>query len=347
MSAAGKAGRSAGKIRTQGRAGARSGQGGGLLTPLRLAWLLTLVLICVGAAGFVLAYQQGGPRKGMGVVLDLPPSVQGGGPDLAATAPAPTVAPSPPEPDTAVAETAGPSESAPTEAAVTAGGQARVAVVITGLGLAQGVTEQAVNQLPAAVALSFSPYAPEVTSWIAKAQAKGHEVLLDLPMEPTTYPNDDPGPLALMTHLAPAENLERLNTILSLGQGTVGLVAVMGSRFLASEPHLTPILQEVGRNGLLFLDNHESNDSRAKGLAERIGLAHAASDRALDNALPSREVIESRLLQVERLAFSRGSAIARGRPYPATLELVGKWIGELEARGLSLAPLSQVIALRR
>ena len=74
-------------------------------------------------------------------------------------------------------------------------------VVVTGLGLATDVSETAIRTLPAAVSLSFTPYAKDLETWISLARSQGHEVLLDLPMEPTTFPNDDPGPRALITSL--------------------------------------------------------------------------------------------------------------------------------------------------
>ena len=352
MAGSAKTRRSGGKTQARGKSAA----GSGLFTPLRVAWLLLLLLVLAGAAGFLFAQQQGGPRKGVGLTLELPPEVRGDGPAptvAAAAPPAPepeAATPEPaataaPDPDPAVEEST--AEAPPAAPAVLAGSMPRIAVVITGLGMARDVTEQALRQLPTTVALSFSPYAPQVGEWIALARTKGHEVLLDLPMEPVTFPNDNPGSLALMTHLEPAENQERLTTILGLGQGYVGLVAVMGSRFLGAERQLEPVLRELARRGLLFLDNRSSDDSRVVGLATKLGLAHAVSDRALDDALPSRELIESRLLQVERLAFSQGASIAHGRSYPATLELVARWAKELEGRGLALAPLTQVVGLSR
>ena len=84
----------------------------------------------------------------------------------------------------------------------------RIAVVLSGLGLSDSATEAAINKLPAAVTLSFSPYARDLERWIALARARGHEVMLDLPMEPASFPAEDPGPQGLLTHLTVEDNLE-------------------------------------------------------------------------------------------------------------------------------------------
>ena len=131
----------------------------------------------------------------------------------------------------------------------------RIAVVLTGLGLASKVTEAAIKELPGGITLSFTPYSRKLNQWVALARVNGHEVMLDLPMEPTSYPDDDPGPQALLTALSSRQNLDRLRWTLDRVTGYVGLAGVMGSRFAASKEHMEPVLEELKGRGLLFLDN--------------------------------------------------------------------------------------------
>jgi polysaccharide deacetylase 2 family uncharacterized protein YibQ len=222
----------------------------------------------------------------------------------------------------------------------------RIAVVITGLGLSSAATEAAIKGLPGPISLSFTPYSRRLNEWIALARVNGHEVLLDLPMEPTSYPNDDPGPQALLTALSSRQNLERLDWALRRATGFVGVTAVMGSRFLASEEHMMPILTELKERGLLFLDNRDSETSVAGPLAQKLGLANAVNDRFLDRAQASRVAIDARLVQLERIARTDGFAVAIGQPYPVTIERLQEWAAEVQTRGFVLAPLSVVAAER-
>ena len=218
----------------------------------------------------------------------------------------------------------------------------RVAVVLTGLGLASTVTEAAIKELPPGITLSFTPYSRKLNQWVALARVNGHEVLLDLPMEPTTYPDDDPGPQALLTALSSRQNLDRLRWTLDRVTGYVGVATTMGSRFAASEKHMTPILKALKDRGLLFLDSRASDDSVAARLAGEIGVPRAINDRPLDWAQASRVAIDARLVQLENVARSEGFAVAMGRPYPVTIERLRKWAKGLKARGLVLAPISAV-----
>jgi polysaccharide deacetylase 2 family uncharacterized protein YibQ len=216
----------------------------------------------------------------------------------------------------------------------------RIAVVLTGLGLASQVTEAAIKELPGGVTLSFTPYSRKLNHWVAKARLNGHEVMLDLPMEPTSYPDDDPGPRALLTALSPRQNLDRLRWTLDRATGYVGLAGVMGSRFAASKEHLGPVLEELRERGLLFLDNRASDSSLAAQMAVEIGVPSAINDRSLDRTQASRVAIDARLVQVENVARGEGFAVAMGRPYPVTIERLRDWAKGLEARGFALAPIS-------
>jgi uncharacterized protein len=219
----------------------------------------------------------------------------------------------------------------------------RIAVVLTGLGLSESATKAAIEQLPAAVTLSFSPYTRGLERWIALARARGHEVMLDLPMEPATFPNEDPGPQALLTSLTPRANLDRLDWVLSRGSAYVGLAGSMGSRFTATREAVEPVLREVQARGLLFLDRHTSEESLVPALAEEIGLRHAVNSRTIDERQASRVAIDARLAQVERVALTSGFAVAMAQPYPVSIERLAEWAGDLPARGFAVAPITALV----
>jgi len=219
-------------------------------------------------------------------------------------------------------------------------GRPRIAVVVTGLGLSAAATEAAIKQLPPAITLSFSPYARQLNEWIALARVHDHEVMLDLPLEPVTYPEDDPGPHALLTVLDKQQNLERLDWLLARGNSYVGVAAVMGSRFTASVEHLEPVLAALKERGLMFLDNRASEQSAVDKLARAIDLPHAINDTALDNVQASRLAINARLSEVERVAQEHGVAVAMGQPYPVTIERLRDWSSTLGQRGYALVPIT-------
>ena len=217
----------------------------------------------------------------------------------------------------------------------------RVAVIISRLGLSQELTEAAIDALPAEVTLSFAIYADDLVPWLVRAKERGHEIMIDVPMEPTDYPRSDPGPQTLLATAGQTENLQRLRTVMSSGAGYVGLVSDMGSRLLSEEKALRPILDEIKQRGLMFVDSRSSSRSIAIDIANEIQLPKAFADRMVDTLLTARD-IDRRLADIERIARTTGYAVALAQPYPLTIDRLRPWIAGLKARGFDLAPVTAV-----
>ncbi len=213
--------------------------------------------------------------------------------------------------------------------------------MISELGLSAAATDVAIQQMPSQVTLSFSPYAENLAQWINLARAAGHEVLINLPMEPLNFPANDPGPQTLLTSLSEQQNLERLNWSLNRVTGYVGVSNHMGSRFTATPEALKPVLQAINTRGLMFLDTRQTPRSVAVKLATEIGLPRAFNNRSLDQEA-SRVAIDARLAEIEKVARENGAAVAMGSPYPVTFERVLGWLPSLEGKGFALAPISAV-----
>jgi polysaccharide deacetylase 2 family uncharacterized protein YibQ len=219
----------------------------------------------------------------------------------------------------------------------------RIAIVVTGLGLATPETQAAIDRLPGAVTLAFNPYAADLPDWLQKGRAAQHEVLLAVPMEPVDYPREDPGPQTLLTALTPRQNLERLEWVLGRASGYLGVTNLMGSRFIAAATELRPILEVIKGRGLLFLETRAANQSVVAALAQELALPYAVNDRDLDTNL-SPAGIDQSLAEIEPMARRKNAAVATGSAYPLTIERLLAWATSLDNKGLVLAPLSAVVA---
>ncbi len=219
----------------------------------------------------------------------------------------------------------------------------RVAIILSGLGLSSAATEVAIQGLPSEVTLAFQPFADNIQQWIRLARAAGHEVLLNLPMEPVDFPANDPGPRALFVTLSPDENEERLRWALSRVTGYVGVVNHMGSRFTTSRESMKPILAEIKARGLLYVDARSSARSIATVMASQMQVPRAINDRFLDSREVSRVTIDARLTELERIAKDAGVSIAIGQAFPVTIERIREWAETLESKGLALVPVSAVV----
>jgi len=218
----------------------------------------------------------------------------------------------------------------------------RIAILLQDLGLSQEQTNAAIQQLPGSISLGFTPYARRLDQWINLSRAAGHEVLLQVPMEPFDFPTSDPGPHTLLTSAGTDENLERLEFLLSRFTGYVGVYNRMGDRFTSSLESMRPVLQSIRDRGLLFVDARTSGTSVAGGIANDLGLPHALNNREIDQ-VASRVEIDAKLIDLENIARQQGQALGIARPYPVTLERLAQWAATLEEKGIDLAPVSALI----
>ncbi|HEX5379457.1 MAG TPA: divergent polysaccharide deacetylase family protein [Phenylobacterium sp.] len=217
-------------------------------------------------------------------------------------------------------------------------GRPKVALVIGGLGLNATATRQAIEQLPPQVTLSFVPYAEGLQGWIDLARANGHEVLLEAPMEPTDYPDNDPGPYTLMASAQGGETVKKLEWLLSRATGYFGVTNYLGSRFVTSDTAMAAFTGALRGRGLAFVD--DGSAARRGG-----GLPRASADRIIDDQL-SVETIDQQLLALEAGALQHGQALGSGFAYPVTLAQVAAWTQTVETRGYQLAPASALTARR-
>lgn len=216
-------------------------------------------------------------------------------------------------------------------------GRPKVALVIGGLGLNAAATRQAIDTLPPEITLSFVPYAEGLQGWIDLARAAGHEVLLETPMEPSDYPDNDPGPYTLLADSPGSETVKKLEWVLSRATGYFGVTNYLGSRFMTSDAGMNAFQTALRGRGLAFIDDGQA--------ARRTGPMRASAARIIDEQL-SGQAIDQQLLAIEAGALQHGQALGSGFAYPVTLSQVAKWAESVESRGYQLAPASALISRR-
>jgi polysaccharide deacetylase 2 family uncharacterized protein YibQ len=220
-------------------------------------------------------------------------------------------------------------------------GAPRVAIMVGGLGIDEGGTISAIEKLPDAVSLAFAPYGPDLDRDAARAREAGHEILLQAPMEP--FASSEPGPHTLTTTASEAENLESLHWLMSRFTGYVGVTNYLGGKFSADSRAFSPVLAEIATRGLVYLDDGSSPRSLAPEIAGTLNLPAAAADVVLD-AAPTADAIEVALAKLEAQARRQGAAVGVATALPISVEHIARWAATLEARGISLVPITAAIS---
>lgn len=221
----------------------------------------------------------------------------------------------------------------------------KIALIVGGLGFNAGATQAAIDQLPPEVTLSFVPYANGLQGWIDRARARGHEVLLELPMEPFDPDADDTGPQTLLANAPGRDNVARLENLLSRGVGYFGVTNYQGGRFATSGQASAPVAQALKSRGLVFVGNAIGARSAFGVEAGRAGLPFSSADRIID-VQRDANAIDEQLLNLEALALQNGSALGSGFAFPVTIDQIEEWAENLSMRGYVLAPASHVMETR-
>lgn len=221
-------------------------------------------------------------------------------------------------------------------------GKTRVAIVVGGLGLSQTGTKRAIEKLPSSITLAYSPIGNSLQRWMVAARKQGHEVVLQIPMEPFAYPAVNPGRGTLISAADPKQNIINLHQSLGRMSNYPIVMNYLGANFLNNPNQLRPILDEIKRRGLGWLDDGTVRASKSLDIAEAIGLPHANGSFVLDGNRDTKK-IKGQLQGLELFAKRRGFAIATASAFPKSVKAIAEWAKNAEKRGIQIVPLSNLI----
>ena len=216
----------------------------------------------------------------------------------------------------------------------------KIALVVGGVGLNPATTEAAISELPEAVTLAFAPYGDNIAAAAARARARGHETLLQAPMEPFDYPQNNPGPHTLRVD---AGDLDDLHWLMGRFAGYAGVMNFMGGRFTSDEKALSPVLADIAQRGLFFLDDGAAPQSLVGSVAARMSLPATHVEVILD-ARGTPQSLDAALAQLEASARANGSAIGFANAQGPTIARLARFVREVERRGVAIAPVSATLA---
>jgi uncharacterized protein len=215
----------------------------------------------------------------------------------------------------------------------------KIAILLGGMGLNAKLTAKAIKDLPGDVTLAFAPYGNDLQDQVNKARANGHEVLLQVPMEPVGYPANNPGPKTLVVEADKATNMESLHWHMSRFTGYTGIVNYMGGRFLSTPEALHPLLTEVKKRGLIFLEDGAIPLTATVTTAKVTNAPLRRANVVIDSD-PTAQSITAALDLLETEARTNGFAIGTGTGLAITIETLSEWAKLAADRGVILVPIS-------
>ena len=206
-----------------------------------------------------------------------------------------------------------------------------VAVVVLQKDISATFTRNMVNALDSFVTIALQPQnlKADIVDFIRN---KKHEILISIPMEPINFPDNNPGPLTLLTGLTFDENSKNLEKILNITNQSVGFINIDGGRFAVSKNDFLPVLERISSKKLFFVNASSYDNS----ITDSILQASSAISENFATLLPYDYLSEERL---KELFTSVDTAI---KSNPKKLHLV-----ILYASGLSVKNLKSWIEVNK
>ncbi len=223
--------------------------------------------------------------------------------------------------------------------AASADTQARLAIIIDDIGYNQSQSERAAR-LQGAFTLSVLPFTPHGLTTAKLAHGLGKEIMLHLPM--STINNMPVGKGGLVSGMEKAAFLDTVRQDLEAVPHIQGVNNHMGSRLTQEAEPMEWLMAELRPRGLYFVDSRTSAQTKALDIATRFQVPGLKRDVFLDD-LNETKAIEYQLNRAIQFARQRGSAVAIGHPYPATLAVLEKAQLLLLEQGVELVPISRLL----
>lgn len=215
-----------------------------------------------------------------------------------------------------------------------------VAIVIDDIGYDRQIANRMLA-MDAPLTFSVLPHGPYSRQLAAEARAKGHEIMLHLPMEPSEFPDINPGPGALLTQMSPDELIGQLNINLDMIPGLKGVNNHMGSGISTSPEHMRQIFSILKKRGLYYIDSRTTAETVAKPSAQLLKLPFVERDIFIDH-FEDEKFIRSQLNKLIVRAQEQGYAIGIGHPHTITHRMLAEFLPILKEK-VELVPASMVV----
>jgi uncharacterized protein len=221
----------------------------------------------------------------------------------------------------------------------------QIAVVIDDFGNSMQGTEQML-QLPIKLTVAVMPFLPTTKQDAEAAHAKGHDVIVHLPMEPVRGPRSWLGPGAITTNLTNEEIRKRVEAAIADVPHAIGMNNHMGSKATADKRVMRIVLQVCKDKGLFFLDSRTSYKTVVPKVAQEVGVITLHNDVFLDDIYTQNHVLRQ-ITVMKKFLTHNDKCIVIGHVGPPGLYTSGvlkNVIPELQ-HSATFVPITQLLPL--
>ncbi len=177
----------------------------------------------------------------------------------------------------------------------------RLAIVIDDFGYFGGELLDKFIQLDKGLTFSILPHLAHSQEAMQKAVNAGIETMIHMPMEPLSFPTNDPGPDAIYVHQSEKEIERRVEKYISELTACKGANNHMGSLATADEEVMRVVLHTLKNHNLYFVDSKTTTSSVAHDTAQKLLMKSLENDFFLDTPNLSDETMNQKIAQLKNM----------------------------------------------
>ena len=176
-----------------------------------------------------------------------------------------------------------------------------------------------------------------------KAVKADHETLIHIPMEPVSYPKNNPGSHAIYVHLSDKEIRRRMERFIKQFPLCVGANNHMGSLATTDENVMRNVLTVLKQHNLYFVDSRTSQSSVAYKMAKKMMIPTIENHLFLDTPFISEKTLKRKIQQLKVISKNNNKILVI--THCATrerYEFLKNFLQQIEELDLELVPVSKL-----
>ena len=146
----------------------------------------------------------------------------------------------------------------------------KICIIVDDFGYVKGKLLTDFLELDKEIAFSIIPDTPYSQETMLKAVKNGHEVLIHAPMEPLSFPKDNPGDNAIYIEMNDIEIEHQITEYFNELYLAIGINHHMGSKAAADKRVMEAVFRKAEEYSLLYIDSYTDSHSVVEKVAKTL-----------------------------------------------------------------------------
>ncbi len=219
----------------------------------------------------------------------------------------------------------------------------RIAIIIDDIGYDLSPLNELLK-IDASLTFAILPhYAHSAEAAYILHRAK-REILLHLPMEPHTLPDENPGMGAIFLRMSNQQIEDEVDKDIDAIPHLAGVNNHMGSKFMENGAKLEVVFRQIKKRGLFFVDSRTTPLSRGPEIARKLGVRFVSRKVFIDNDNNFITIFRHLTNGIDTdFDLKSERVVMIGHPYEETIQALREAIPVLQSRGIDIVPVSAIV----